>query len=1354
MSAIRKDEREIVLAEYLQSASGKPVGHAANVSLAPPGKPIPLAPSQRQIWAHSQLAPHSPLYNEPFTIHRHGHLNIADLERSLTSIIQRHATWRTTFEMAGGDVVQRVHPGFDVCLPVLDLSNFPVDERNDRAMLAAAEDAARPFDITKLPLFRCKLVKLSGEDYRLFVTCHHLIFDGITGYHVFLSELASLYEAFATGKPFPLAELPFQYADYSSWRCYQERDANLSADIGYWRSHLEGTSPLLELPTDLPRPATITYRGAMKSFVLAPELRDSLLNLSRQESTTLFTTLLAVFAVLLYRYSGQDDIVIGTVTSGRDVPGTEELMGYFLNTIAVRSDLSGEPSFYDFLRRVRANVIGALDHDRVGLDQIIGKLHPDRDMSRSPLFQVLLSMEPSLASFPEGWDFSAIDVETGTAKYDLTMVLDDRPDGVSGKLIYSTDLFEPGTIARMIDCWKTLLESVVASPETPISRLRLLSSDEVCQLQLLEGGEGSEQTPPTVPVLFQQVTRSRPDSIVLCTESMQLSWAGLERLSNQLAHRLLANGAGGQRPVALYLTQPEGMVLGILAAMKAGAPYVPLDRAYPQERLAFMLQDSGACVLVTDGMAPIVNGATAAVTIAIDLTRSGSWSEPFSTPAVSVDHDDLAYILYTSGSSGQPKGVEVTHGNLAYSTAARLEYYGRGVGTFLLLSSFSFDSSVAVIFHSLCTGGTLVVPPSATKVNPQAIARVIREHHVSDVLCVPSLYDTLLENSAPGDLASLKRVIVAGESCVPKLVDRHFKQLPKADLFNEYGPTEATVWSSVYRCERGKPSASVPIGQPINYTQLYILDKHLERLPRGAVGELCIGGKGVARGYHNATEMTAQRFVTNPFNSEQGGRIYRTGDLARYLPDGNVQLLGRMDNQVKIRGLRIELGEIESLLSSHPDVREAVVAVWGGEQSENAGIVAHIVPRQAFATTDEELRSFLKRRLPAYMVPAVFSFHDSIPRTPNGKIDRESLSLSVPEGPVVAKAAPKMDDSFQNDLLSIWRQVLGPAVVNVDQDFFALGGHSLIAGQLLQRVEDKTGEALSLSFIFQAPTVRLMAEWLRSPDHSLRARTIIPIQPSGSGSPLFWIRGGPRFRLLAQHLGPEQPFLGLDLPYADAAKLTAPFSLEDIACFMIRALKEVQPHGPYSLAGLCVNAVIAFEIGRQLTTAGDEVALLAMFDAHNQAYYKHPLRDGRYTGRIKYHLSNMLGLNMRETSAYMLERLEEARRKVERRMWQLTAEDHSDSETRHNTDPFIIPAFHRYEPLPFPGKIVLFQSSQWPDAPYFDFATGWKDLVRDMEFHRIPGSHRAMFTEPNVALVAESLSPHLIGTLLNVQKNA
>jgi surfactin family lipopeptide synthetase A len=1344
-TVLTEAKRKQLLEAYLQM---RPVSFPARASATAPHRDntaLPLTFAQQQLWLHAQLAPDTSLYNEPLTVRRSGPLDVSALELSFTEIIRRHEAWRTTFRVVAGEPVQQVEAPFEIKLPLIDLRRMPRAEREGEALRIAAEDARLPFNLARGPLLRTKLVCLDDEEYRLFVTLHHLIFDGFSGYRVFLTELVALYNAFSQGNPSPLPLLPFQFADYAL-RQREWRDGEpLARQMDYWRGQLAGELPSLQLPISRTRPAIQTFGGAMRTFSLPASLSDAVRQLSRQEGVTLYMTLLAAFNVLLQRYSGQEDILIGSNTAGRNYPGSEKLLGYFLNTIVLRTDLSGNPTFRQVLDRVRRTTLDALSNDEAPLDRLVAELQPQRDVKRNALFQVLFSLEPPVTITEPGWDITCIDVETGTTKFELCLVLDDRPDGLLCRFIYNTGLFDGDAISRIGSHWQTLLESIVAQPEQQIGKLELLTDTERRKMLVDCNDTAERYAPRPVHELFEAQAESKPNATAIRCGADRLAFRELNQRAEHLAHHLRTLGVGPGAAVALCVDRSVEMIVGILGILKAGGAYVPFDPTYPMDRIEFIGADCGAAVLLTtkDIAVRVSDAFRGMQTVFLDSDEWQVSLESQRGPKVSASLDNLAYIIYTSGSTGGPKGVPITHRNLAHSNHARLTYYKDPVESFLLLSSYAFDSSVAGIFHALSSGGTLDIPPAGDSGwAPEQLAALIVDNKVSHILTFPSLYSDLLEHANAAQLASLRCVIVAGEACPRQLVDAHYRALPEASLFNEYGPTEATVWSSVYECEPGETAPTVPIGRPIANTQLYVLDGNLQPVPFGVAGELYIGGDGVAQGYLKCPDLTELHFVSNPFAEKPGPKLYRTGDLVRHLADGNIEFLGRADQQVKIRGVRIELGEIEAVLTAYPDIREAaVIAQRNG--SGDPKLTAFVVARGDHATSSNELRAFLKNTLPGSMVPTAFHFLQNFPRTPNGKVDRQKLTAEIGtvESTTYEHAHPRTD--IEKRLLMIWQSVLGTASNDVTQDFFELGGHSLLAAKLLARIEKEFGRSLSLAFVFQSPTIEQMAESLLSAGQTLRERAIIPIQPKGSLPPLFWVRGGPRFRLLAQKLGPDQPFLGLDLPFTDGNKLPVPYRFEDIAGLLIKVMREVQPKGPYYLGGLCVNAVIAYEIAQQLVRDGEEVALLAMLDAHNQAYYKNPFKDGRYSSRIKYHLSNLLKLDANETSAYLLERLDEARRKIERVAWRLTS-DHTGEERLRNTDSIVHPAFSRYEPKPYPGKIVLEQSSDWPVGPYFDFKLGWKDLVTGgIDFYSIPGSHTGMFIEPNVKIVAQKLAGYL-----------
>jgi aspartate racemase len=1326
---ITESRRKQLLESYFRAQLETVPEAPARITLRAPGAAIPLTFAQQQLWLHSQLAPNTALYNEPLTVRHRGPLDSSILGRAFTEIIRRHEAWRTIFPLVDGEPVQRVLAPFSVHLGEIDLRGLAAAKCEQEAARLATADARLPFDLATGPLFRATLVRLAGEEQRLYVTLHHLIFDGFSGYRVFLPELVALYDAFSRGESSPLEEIPFQFGDYALSQRERMQEFALEPHMQYWRRQLSGPLPSLNLPVAGAAPAIQTFGGAMHSVSLPLALSERLRELCHAEGVTLFMALLAAFKVLLYRYSGQEDILVGSNTAGRRYPGSEKLLGYFLNTVPLRTDLSGDPTF------------------RVPLDRLVAELQPQRDPKRNPLFQILFSLEPPLSPVSPEWDLTCIEVETGATKFELCMVLDDRAEGLLCRLIYNTALFDGDTIRRMAGHWETLLEAIASDPGKRISEFPILTAAD--RRQILVGWNQAESAYAFAPVqeLFRQLAQEKPRAAAVSCGSDQFAYGELEQRAAQLARRLQAMGVGPNVPVALCLDRSVEMVVAILAVLKAGGAYVPLDPANPRARLESILDDCLPKVLIAQRNTLGRDLSNKAPTVFMgepwseekDETSGGALVRelPVSSP------EDLAYILYTSGSTGVPKGVQITHRNLASSTQARLSYYKDSPERFLLLSSYAFDSSVAGIFHTLITGGTLVIPPGEFRWETEQLTGLIEENRITHTLAVPSLYAEILDVAVAKRLASLRSVIVAGEACSRQLVNLHYEILPQASLFNEYGPTEATVWSTVFECEPGGGENSVPIGRPIANTRVYVLDQHMHPVPIAVPGELYIGGEGVARGYLNQPGLTEKSFVRDCFSETAESRLYRTGDLVRHLSSGDLEFLGRCDLQVKIRGLRVEVDEVETVLSQHPAVREVAV-VTRIQKAGDATLAAFLVMHSEESSGAAELRSFLRGRLPAYMAPSTFQFLNSLPRTSNGKVDRQKLAAMeiVAQEPQEGSSGPRSE--AEHRLLTIWKEVLKTSSDDVNQDFFELGGHSLLAAKILMRIEKEFGISLSLAFIFQSPTIAQMAEGLRVAGQSLRERAIVPIQPKGALPPLFWIRGGPRFRLLAQKLGLKRPFLGVDLPYDDGIRLPMPHRLEDIAAYLVKAVREEQPKGPYYLAGLCVNAVIAYEMAQQLVRQGEKVELLAMIDAHNHAYYKNPLKDGRYTARIKYHLSNLLRMDSTETTAYLRDRMDEARRKIERITWRLTSDrkGHSDDRFR-NTDSIIHPAFSLYEPQPYSARIVLLQSSEWPKSPYFDFKLGWEDLATGIDFYRIAGDHAYMFDEPNVEAIAQTLETYL-----------
>ena len=941
---------------------------------------LPLSFPQERVWFVQQLDPANMSYNFQATLRFTGTLDVLALERSLGEIVRRHEILHTTFPSVDGRPVQVIHPVWPVNLPVMDLQALPEHEREAAAQRRINEELQKPFDITKLPLIRWTLLRLSAQEHVLLQIEQHLVHDGWS-FNVLLQELLELYKAFCAGKPSPLPDLPIQFADFAYWQRQWMRGKVAETQLAYWKKKLTGSPPILALPFDRPRPAAQSFRGAAPRMELPSSLCESLRALSRQEGVTLFMTMLAAFLTLLYRYSGQEDICVGSGIANRRWRETEGLIGMIINTLVLRTDLSGNPTFRELLYRVREVTLEGYVHQDMPFDKLVEALQPERDLSHNPLFQVAFSFHdaplpklnlPGLAiNLHEGLD-------NGSAKFDLNVVLIPRSERCSElhsgadcasderngeedtdrmTLVweYNTDLFDASTIARMLGHFRTLLEGVVTNPEQHLADLPIMTQAQR-QQALMEWNDTKMTYPQDkcIHELFEAQVEKTPNAIAMMFEDEQLTYRELNERANQLTQHLQGLGVGPEVRVGLCMPRALELIVGVLGILKAGGAYVPLDPAYPAERQAFVLQDAQVGVVVTQhellGKLPIQGIQV----VCLDTDWQVIRREEQERPSSGVRAENLAYVIYTSGSTGRPKGVLITHQNVVHSTFARLAYYREHVTRYLLLSSLAFDSSVAGIFWTLCQGGALVVPQQGLESDPSQIAELIAEKQISHILSVPSLYSLLLTQGKPQQLTSLHTVIVAGEPCPRTLPATHSELLPQASFFNEYGPTEATVWSSVYRIRSQELGMHVPIGRPIANTQLYLLDAYQQPVPIGVPGELYIGGAGVARGYLNRAELTARRFIPNPFSSEPGTRLYKTGDLASYLPDGTIDFLGRIDHQVKLRGFRIEPEEIQALLDQHPAVQESIV-VAREDRPDHRYLVAYVVRNAQYHDPDEQV---------------------------------------------------------------------------------------------------------------------------------------------------------------------------------------------------------------------------------------------------------------------------------------------------------------------------------------------------------------------------------------------------------------
>jgi amino acid adenylation domain-containing protein len=1084
----------------LERLMGRPV--AANAA-APivrgdrNGKPIPLSLAQQRLWFLDQLQPGSAFYNIAAAVHLRGVLNVGALERSIAEIISRHDSLRTTFPLVEGQPVQRIAPNLELHFPVIDLTEVPVVERMAEARRQAEVEARQPFDLVNGPLIRARLLRLGEAEHVSVMTLHHLIADGWS-LRVLIREVAQLYECFSAGQPSPLPELPIQYPDFADWQRLWMQGPVREAQLEYWKKQLAGAPNVLELPTDRPRPPVLTYRGARQDFALPAGLIAPLQALSREEGTTLFRTLLAAVQTLLFRYSGQDDVLVGTPVANRNRREIEPLIGFFVSTLVLRGDLSGDPTFRELLQRTRTMVQGALANHDLPFEQVVDAVQPQRDLSRTPLFQVLFAFDRDASQHLEmrGVTMTAWEIDTQTSKFDLSLSLSERPDALAGFIEYSTDLFDAVTITRLATHFQTLLEGVIADPDTPLSRLPLLPEPE--RRQVLFDWNATEVDFPRdicLHQLFEAQVERTPDAVALVFEDQTLSYRELNERADLVAAVLRQLGVGPDVLVGICMERSLELVIGLFGILKAGGAYVPLDPEYPRDRLAFMLADSRVPVLLTQRrLVPQLPDHQAQILCLDESLPQTSGASTRQAPTA----DHLAYMIYTSGSTGQPKGSLIPHRGIVNRLVwMQKEYQLTEADRVLQKTPFSFDVSVWEFFWPLMTGAQLVLARPGGHRDNAYLVRLIAEQRVTVLHFVPSMLQVFLEEKGLETCASLRHVICSGEALPWELQERFFARLA-AELHNLYGPTEASVDVTYWRCRRGSSDRCVPIGRPIDNTQMLVLDAHHQPAPLGVPGELYIGGVGLARGYLNRAELTAEKFIRNPVPGAPSERLYRTGDRARWRPDGALEFLGRLDFQVKIRGFRIELGEIEFLLTQHPMVREAVVLAREDRPGEKR-LVAYVVPRGAGADVQVPLHAYLKAKLPEYMVPSAFVILETLPLTPSGKLDRRALPS--PKGsflPVQTTDYVAPRNPTEELLAGLFAQVLGRECLGIHDDFFAWGGDSLRAAQLVVRVRDAFSIDLPLRALFENPTVVELAQVVaatRTPD------TIPPLRPAPADAP-------------------------------------------------------------------------------------------------------------------------------------------------------------------------------------------------------------------------------------------------------------
>jgi amino acid adenylation domain-containing protein len=1058
---------------------------------SPPLKPVsrerelPLSFAQQRLWFLYEMEPENSFYNISIAVRLKGSLNVSVLGQTLNEMLRRHESLRTSFATRNGHAVQVIVPELRLALRPEDLTHLSPAEQESEVQRASAAQTNAPFDLTEAPLLRVKLLKFADEEHVVLFTMHHIAGDGWS-MAVLVREVGALYQAYLRGESSPLPELEIQYADYAVWQRDWLSGDVLDQQLAYWQVQLTGAPTVLELPADNPRPPMQSYRGATQPLSFSRELTAKLQALSRREAATLYMTMLAAFEVLLYRYSGQQEMLIGMPIANRTRLQVEKLIGFFVNQLVVRGEVRGDQKFLELLKHVREVVLGAYTNQDVPFERVVEALNPERDMSRSPLFQVVFSWQnaPNSGLKLENIELSPVEIENKSVRYDIELVLWERDGQIVGTIGYNTDLFEAATIQRMGRHLNQLLESFASDPNQHISNLAMLEESEKQQLAAWNQTQFDYPHDVCIHKLLEAQAKQTPDATAVICEGVPLKYSELNERANQLAHYLRAFGIGPDSIVALRVEPSLEMMIGLLATLKSGAAYLSIDPALPPERVNYLLADTQAQVLLTQSSLAEPEADASPRVISLDSDWDAISKQSTESPALDLTPDHLAYVIYTSGSTGKPKGVLLPHRGLVNHSLYCVERYGLKSGDRVLqFASIDFDVAAEEIFPTLLSGATLVLWPKRRSSGFDALLELIEDESIS-VLNLPAAYwhewVADLDRTREQVPDNLRLMIVGSDKVISERLSQWQKLLwHEVQVFNAYGLTETTITSTIYEPSSGVDSHLLPIGRPIANTQIHLLDKTLNPVPIGFPGELFIGGHGVARGYLNQMERTAERFIPDPFSSVGGARLYRTGDLARYLPDGNLEILGRADEQVKIRGFRIEPGEIESVLVQYDSVLESVVMVREDEP-DNKQLVAYIVAGSEATLEIRELRAYLREHLPEYMLPARFQLLERLPLTANGKVDRQALP--APEVTHYERNSSERVNwtATQEMLGGIWCEVLGLDQISLDDNFFELGGHSLLATQATSRVQEAFAIEFLLHNFFETPVLRAMAEVLEA----------------------------------------------------------------------------------------------------------------------------------------------------------------------------------------------------------------------------------------------------------------------------------
>ncbi|MEG4576129.1 amino acid adenylation domain-containing protein [Microcoleus sp. N3A4] len=1338
---------------------------------------VPATESQKEIWIAVQMGDEANCaYNESMCLRLQGNLDVESLRLSIQELVQRHEALRTTFSPDGSTLC--IASSIELDIPAIDLSIVDDRDRESKLGHLRREEVDRHFNLVRGPLFRSQIIKLQEQEHIVILTGHHIICDGWS-WGILFPDLGAIYSARQQGLAANLPQ-PESFIEYAISQEVNSTTAEIIEAEKYWLEQFSGTIPVLDLPTDRARPALRTYQGSREDWELNPDVVANLKRLGKKAGCSFFTTLFAAFEAFMYRLCGQEDLVVGMPAAGQLVGGKDKLAGHCVSLLPLRTRINEEQSFRDYLRSRRTAILDALDCQQLTFGTLVKKLAMPRDFSRIPLVPVTFNLDVQLTEDQlnfEGFKAEVFSNPRTSENFEWAVNASETKNKLVLECQYNTNLFDAATIRRRMAEFEVLLEGIVANPEYPLKNLPILTAAERQQL-LVEWNNTQTNYPESACIhqLFEVQAEQTPDAVAVVFGEQQLTYHQLNCRANQLAHYLQTLGAGPEVLAGICLDRSMDAIVSLLAVLKAGSAYLPLDPAYPKERLDFMLSDAQISVLLTQQHLVEKLPDCGAKIICLDAAQQEIDAQSEINPANLANADNLAYVMYTSGSTGKPKGVCVVHRgvvrlvkdtNFASLTAAEV---------FLQLAPISFDASTLEIWGALLNGAQLAVFPAGSP-SLAELGEAIRLYNVTILWLTAGLFHLMVDDRIE-DLKGVRQLLAGGDVLSVPHVQKLLREVPNCKLINGYGPTENTTFTCCAPIDSASQiSNSVPIGRAIANTQVYIVDRHLQPVPIGVPGELYTGGAGLARGYLNRPDLTAERFIPNPFNDfrlpildfrlgnagekleiaqsqeasnhPKSNRLYKTGDLARYLPDGNIEYLGRTDNQVKIRGFRIEVGEIEAVLAGHPDVSQAAIAVQL-DASGNKCLAAYAVSRPGQILAAGTLRGFLQERLPDYMIPAGFVFLDALPLNPNGKVDRRALasqkwqSSGAAPNEIIA-VAPR--DKFEIQVTKIWEKVLGINSMGIRDNFFEVGGHSLLAARLLAEIEKVFDKKLPLSAIFQSPTVEQLANILREPEWSSPSPSMVVIQP-GTGSykpPLFCIhvlgRGLEFYRPLMNYLERSQAVLGLSTQIMDE-KLAPPNRVKDLATYYIQEMRTFQPHGPYFLLGVSFGGTVAFEMARQLHDLGEKVALLGLLDTYGPDAFNNLSEIKKSERAMKV---------LRLTPAVFLEKAKsnlngkiESLTDIQWRMlckWYratgrplpIYLENFTHRELNHQ-------ALRDYVAGVYPGRASIFKAVESAVAFGADRELGWGGVITGgIEVYDIPSDHLGMLKEPHVRILGEKL---------------